>query len=139
MRRPFLMACALPLACVLAGPAIGAELQCSCQQVSLCGADECEPSPIETCPSSDIGLSLAEPAIRLCVFTDCLEGEARRIEISETIVALDGFYSPTLEPDLAPTHVLAVIDRETGIGMVQTSDEQAVAQYSIICLREDEN
>lgn len=126
----FILACGL-----LAFPASAAAetLQCACQQVIVCGADQCDMAPIEICPSTDIRLTLETPAIQVCSFTDCLEGSARRTDVSEAVIALDGAYSPRHTPEANATQVTALIDVRTGIGTVQSSDEEGVAQYSVIC------
>lgn len=110
-----------------------AQLQCACQQMTTCGADACDPAPMDICSSADIGLSVDEPAIRLCVLSDCLEGPARRIDISEAVVALEDRYTSKQTPEAAPSAVFSVLDLETGIGLVQSSDEQAVVQYALVC------
>lgn len=122
------------LAILPSGTAAQAQtLQCACQQVTVCGPDACEPSSVETCLSTDIGLDLTQPAIRLCIFSDCLEGPVSRTDISGRVTVLEGEISPANMTEAYPSHVLATLDRETGIGLLQSSDEQAVAQYTVIC------
>ncbi len=137
MRRAILTAATL----LLAGPSstaiLAADLTCSCQRATVCGADECADMPFDMCSVTTIGLSIDTPFIRLCSSSSCLEGAAERTDISEAAVALEGNYLPQGGKDSAPVHLLSLYDKETGIGVIQTSDEQAVIQFAMICQAAD--
>lgn len=121
------------LAPILAGAVHAGELACICQQQLVCGADSCDPGEDDFCGSTDIRISLAQPSVTLCVFSYCLEGEAALSQVGDDGHVLTGSYRPSTAPELNETSVTAFYDASTGVGFIQTADEEAVAQYSVIC------
>lgn len=108
-------------------------LTCACQAQLVCGADSCDPAEIEVCGSTDIRLSLAQPSISLCAFSHCLEGPATLTTTQQGGHVLSGTYRPSTAPETNPSSVVVYYDATTGIAFAQTTDEEAVAQYSLIC------
>ena len=125
------------LALVVANPAGAEALACACQAVIACGADSCDLAEGEFCASTDIAISLAVPSIRLCAFSYCLEGPATLQAIDEDRAVLSGSYRPSTGPARDETAVFVLHDATTGIGVIQTTDEEAVARYTVICRAPD--
>jgi len=114
-------------------PAAATELVCICQQVTVCGADSCDTVEEDHCSSTDIRISTSDPTITLCAFSSCLEGAATLTQIDDTRSVLAGSYRHSTMPERNETSVVVLHDGATGIGVIQTTDEEAVAQYSVIC------
>lgn len=134
-RSPWTMVASLTLALFGLGQGVAQAdaLTCVCQTQLVCGADSCDPAEIEVCGSTDIKLSLAEPSISLCAFSQCLEGPATLTTTQQGGLLLSGSYRPSTAPAVNPSSVVLYYDETTGVAFAQTTDEEAVAQYSLIC------
>lgn len=62
-----------------------------------------------------------------------MAGPAALSRPREKEVWLHGSFGHTAAPDQNPTSVTLLLDMETGIGLIQASDEQGVDQVSLIC------
>ncbi|MBS7696210.1 MULTISPECIES: hypothetical protein [unclassified Chelatococcus] len=110
-----------------------AATRCACQSAVLCGADECHPADDGYCTNSFIAFATDPPEINFCIGEDCMAGPAALLRPREEEVWLHGSFGHTAAPDQNPTSVTFLLDRTTGIGLIQASDEQGVDQVSLIC------
>jgi len=110
-----------------------AATSCACQSALVCGADSCDPADASYCTSSSISFQLDPPAINFCIGEDCMSGPAAVSRPRDQEIWLHGSFSHTAAPDQNPTSVTLLLDKETGIGLIQASDEQGVDQVSVIC------
>lgn len=112
--------------------------QCRCQAAFFCGADSCDPADAGYCTNSFISFATEPPTINFCIGEDCMSGPAALSRPREEEIWLHGNLGHTAAPDQNPTSVTFLLDRTTGIGMIQASDEQGVDQVSLICDADDE-
>lgn len=121
-------------ATAMVAPSVAGEVAtpCSCQSAFVCGADSCDPDD-GYCTNSSISFRIEPPTINFCVGEDCMAGPAALSKPREQEVWLHGSFGHTAAPDQNPTSVTLLLDMETGIGLIQASDEQGVDQVSLIC------
>lgn len=128
-----LLTCLAGVITVLPAAATGKITECRCQAALTCGADECAPVDGDYCRNSAISYAIEPPAINFCIGEDCISGPAAFLRPREGEIWLHGSFKHTAAPEQSPTAMTVLLDARTGIGIIQTSDEQGVDQVSVIC------
>ena len=129
-------ACLIGMAHAATAASKGKVTICQCQAALFCGADSCAVENPDYCVNSDISFVASPPAINFCIGQDCMSGPATMSRPRDDEIWLHGKFRHSAAPDQNPTSVSLLLNQATGIGMIQTADEQGVDQVSIICVIE---